>query len=66
MSVFFYFEFPTVQGTDSFLHQAYDLLKTAAETKPTSDGVPPFGQDLYVLCAELAFQVSTNHILEYF
>ncbi|XP_038070742.1 cilia- and flagella-associated protein 46-like isoform X2 [Patiria miniata] len=45
-----------VESEGSFLHQAYDQLKTAAETKPTSDGPLPFGQDLYVLCAEIAFQ----------
>ncbi|XP_022091640.1 cilia- and flagella-associated protein 46-like isoform X3 [Acanthaster planci] len=45
-----------VESEGSFLHQAYDQLKIAAETKPTSDGPLPFGQDLYVLCAEIAFQ----------
>ena len=49
-----------VESTDSFLHQAFDLLKSSAETKPASDGPPPFGQDLYVLCAELAFQVGNR------
>ncbi|XP_072177207.1 cilia- and flagella-associated protein 46-like [Diadema setosum] len=51
-----------VQGDGSFLHQAYDLLKSAAEAKPNPDGPLPFNQDLYVLCAELALQNGLPHI----
>jgi hypothetical protein len=51
-----------VQSEGSFLHQAYEQLKTAAENKPTSDGPLPFGQDLYVLCAEIAFQYGLANI----
>ena len=41
----------------SGLKQAFDLLKHVAETKPANDGPEAFGQDLFVLCAELSFQV---------
>ncbi|XP_071793797.1 cilia- and flagella-associated protein 46-like isoform X3 [Asterias amurensis] len=51
-----------VESEGSFLHQAYDQLRVAAETKPTSDGPLPFGQDLYVLCAEIAFQYGLDEI----
>eukprot|EP00057_Strongylocentrotus_purpuratus_P019580 XP_011674054.1 PREDICTED: cilia- and flagella-associated protein 46-like [Strongylocentrotus purpuratus] len=51
-----------VQGKGSFLHQAYDLLKSAAESKPNPDGPLPFNQDLYVLCAELALKNDLPHI----
>ena len=32
-------------------------MRNVAETKPAIDGPEAFGQDLYVLCAEIAFQV---------
>ncbi|RUS85832.1 hypothetical protein EGW08_006384, partial [Elysia chlorotica] len=38
------------------LQQAYTLLRNVAETRPAVDAPESFGQDLYVLCAEFAFQ----------
>ncbi|XP_071090002.1 cilia- and flagella-associated protein 46-like [Haliotis cracherodii] len=38
------------------LTQAYNLLRNVAETRPAVDTPEPFGCDLYVLCAEIAFQ----------
>ena len=32
-------------------------LRSVAETRPAVDAPDPFGQDLYVLCAETAYQV---------
>ena len=46
------------QGTGwDCLQEAYRLLRNVAETKPSSDAPESFGQDLYILCAETAFQV---------
>lgn len=39
------------------LQQAYAKLRSVAETRPTVDAPDPFGQDLFVQCAEIAFQV---------
>ena len=41
------------------LQEAYGLLRHVAKTKPTSDAPEAFSQDLYILCAETAFQVCT-------
>ncbi|XP_035825239.1 cilia- and flagella-associated protein 46 [Aplysia californica] len=38
------------------LLEAYSLLRNVAETRPAVDAPESFGQDLYVLCAEFAFQ----------
>ncbi|CAG2203029.1 Cilia- and flagella-associated protein 46 [Mytilus edulis] len=38
------------------LHQAYSLLRNVAESKPAIDAPESFGPDLYVICAETAFQ----------
>ncbi|XP_056005172.1 cilia- and flagella-associated protein 46-like isoform X7 [Ostrea edulis] len=38
------------------LHQAYQLLRNVAESKPAVDTPESFGSDLYVICAETAFQ----------
>ncbi|CAH1785035.1 unnamed protein product [Owenia fusiformis] len=38
------------------LQQVYDQLRNVAQSKPTIDAPEPFGQELYVLCAEIAFQ----------
>ncbi|XP_077992013.1 cilia- and flagella-associated protein 46-like isoform X2 [Glandiceps talaboti] len=51
-----------VHGPDSALHQAFELLKTVAETKPSTGAPEAFGQDLYVICAEIAFQTGFPEI----
>ncbi|XP_065923991.1 cilia- and flagella-associated protein 46 isoform X6 [Magallana gigas] len=38
------------------LQQAYQLLRNVAESKPAVDTPESFGSDLYVICAEIAFQ----------
>ncbi|XP_041368339.1 cilia- and flagella-associated protein 46-like isoform X2 [Gigantopelta aegis] len=38
------------------LQQAYVLLRNIAETRPAVDAPEPFGVDLYVRCAEIAFR----------
>ncbi|CAL1538601.1 unnamed protein product [Lymnaea stagnalis] len=38
------------------LQQAFSLLRSVAESRPVIDAPEAFGQDLYVLCAELALQ----------
>ena len=43
-------------GTAS-LDEGFRLMKNVAETRPSIDTPDPFGQDLYVICAEIAFQV---------
>lgn len=43
------------------LHQAYSLLRNVAESKPAIDAPESFGPDLYVICAETAFQVQFHH-----
>ena len=48
---------PTGEEKNPFLQQAYMQLRNVAETRPAVDAPDPFGQDLYVLCAEIAFQV---------
>jgi len=45
------------------LSQAFGLLKNVAETMPSMDSTDAFSPDLYVLCSELAFQVSMLHIM---
>ncbi|XP_052228420.1 cilia- and flagella-associated protein 46-like isoform X3 [Dreissena polymorpha] len=44
------------QDKNPALLQAYGLLRNVAETKPSVDGPDAFSPDLYVLCAEIAFQ----------
>lgn len=48
--------------TNSALKQAYNLLQNVTETRPRVDSLESFGQDLFVLCAELAFQVRNTNI----
>ncbi|BFY98171.1 hypothetical protein BsWGS_01212 [Bradybaena similaris] len=48
--------------TNSALKQAYNLLQNVAETRPRVDSPDSFGQDLFVLCAELAFQKGHTEI----
>ena len=45
------------------LNEAYNLMKNVAETRSSIDTPDPFGQDLYVVCAELAFQVSVRPMI---
>ena len=40
------------------LQKAYDLLRNVAETRLAVDTPEAFGQDLYIIAAEIAFQVS--------
>ncbi|XP_077868056.1 cilia- and flagella-associated protein 46-like [Saccoglossus kowalevskii] len=49
-------QYGVLHGENSALHQAYELLKTVADSRPNTDGPEAFGHDLYVLCAEIAFQ----------
>ena len=41
----------------SNLSEAFNLMKNVAETRSSVDSPEAFGQDLYVICAETAFQV---------
>ncbi|OWF46298.1 Tetratricopeptide repeat protein 40 [Mizuhopecten yessoensis] len=41
---------------NSPLHQAFETLRNVAENKPSVDAPEAFGQDLYVICAEISFQ----------
>ncbi|KAK7482059.1 hypothetical protein BaRGS_00026751 [Batillaria attramentaria] len=52
------------KGVDKnpFLQQAYTQLRTVAENRPAVDAPEPFGQDLHVLCAEIAYQYGLNEI----
>lgn len=45
-------------GKGSFLDQAFTQLKTASLSKTNVDGSLPYGSDLYVICAEIALEVS--------
>ena len=45
------------QDKNPALLQAYSLLRNVAESKPAVDTPESFSPDLYVLCAEIAFQV---------
>nr|XP_022339451.1 cilia- and flagella-associated protein 46-like isoform X3 [Crassostrea virginica] len=44
------------QDNNQHLQQAYKLLRNYAESKPAVDTPESFGSDLYVICAETAFQ----------
>lgn len=44
------------------LQQAYLQLRNAAENRVLADSPDPFGQDLYVLCAEIAFQYGQTEV----
>ncbi|XP_062591392.1 cilia- and flagella-associated protein 46-like [Saccostrea cucullata] len=44
------------QENNQHLQQAYQLLRNVAESKPAVDTPESFGSDLYVICAETAFQ----------
>ena len=48
------------QDKNPALLQAYSLLRNVAESKPAVDTPESFSPDLYVLCAEIAFQVSVH------
>ena len=48
------------QDKNPALQQAYSLLRNVAESKPAVDTPESFSPDLYVLCAEIAFQVPYN------
>ena len=50
-------QFITGKKGSAALQHAYDLMRNVAETKPVVDTPEAFSQDLYVVCAELAFQV---------
>lgn len=53
------------KGTAS-LNEAFYFMKNVAETRPSIDSPDSFGQDLYVICAEIAFQVNFLSLLEYY
>ncbi|XP_069140158.1 cilia- and flagella-associated protein 46-like isoform X2 [Argopecten irradians] len=38
------------------LNEAFGILRNVAENKPSVDAPEAFGQDLYVICAEISFQ----------
>ncbi|XP_060072788.1 cilia- and flagella-associated protein 46-like [Ylistrum balloti] len=38
------------------LSEAFEVLRNVAENKPSVDAPEAFGQDLYVICAEISFQ----------
>ncbi|KAK7109057.1 hypothetical protein V1264_013170 [Littorina saxatilis] len=52
------------QGVEKnpYLQQAYLQLRSVAEARPAVDAPDPFGQDLYVCCAEIAYQYGHNEI----
>ncbi|XP_076434592.1 cilia- and flagella-associated protein 46-like isoform X2 [Babylonia areolata] len=54
----------TYKGSEKnpYLQQAYMQLRNVAESRPAVDAPDPFGQDLYVLCAETAYQYGHNEI----
>jgi len=47
----------SVPKGSSNLKQAYELMRHVAETQISVDTPDAFGQDLYVIAAEAAFQV---------
>ncbi|KAL3864704.1 hypothetical protein ACJMK2_006363 [Sinanodonta woodiana] len=49
-------DFDSGQEKNPPLAQAYSMLRNVAENKPAVDSPESFSPDLYVLCAEVAFQ----------
>lgn len=45
------------------VRKAFLQMKSISEKQITSDGPEPFGIDLTVLCAETAYQVTINSML---
>ena len=43
------------------MDEAYRLMKSTADTQLMNDGPEAFGLDLYVVCAEIALEVSIRH-----
>ena len=57
LHVIHYLIFAVEKGGIS-LQDAYDQLRSVAESHSAVDVPEPFNSDLYVLCAEISFQVS--------
>lgn len=53
----FFLNYYKGKENNQHLQQAYQLLRNVAESKPAVDTPESFGSDLYVICAEIAFQV---------
>lgn len=53
----FFLNYYKGKENNQHLQHAYQLLRNVAESKPAVDTPESFGSDLYVICAEIAFQV---------